>query len=94
MKAALQEAEDAEEGGETEGGKKVIRDNKGREILSEEEKAKKEEKARKVAAEVCELRFLSSRLDSDLAHLTESSCTRRACSEARRQSRAEAEHLH
>ena len=64
MKAALQEAEDAEEGGQVEGGKKVVRDNKGREILSEEEKAKKEEKARKVAAEVRKLRFLSSQQDS------------------------------
>lgn len=51
MKAALQEAEDAQ--AEEEGGKKVVRDAKGREILSEEEKARKEEKDRKAAAEVC-----------------------------------------
>lgn len=63
MKAALQEAEDAEEGegtgasGSGEGGRKVIRDAKGREILSEEERAKKEAKARKVAAEVCSLSY-------------------------------------
>lgn len=50
MKAALQEAEEAE--GEEEGGKRVERDAKGRPILSEEEKAKKEEKARKTAEEV------------------------------------------
>lgn len=85
MKAALQEAEDAE-GSEVEGGKKVIRDNKGREILSEEEKAKKEEKARKVAAEVCKLHFLSSPRDSDLVNFTESSCTCRARQETRRPS--------
>jgi len=52
MKAALQEAEDAELEGEGGSGKKVIRDAKGREILSEEEKAKKEEKRQKAAAEV------------------------------------------
>ena len=39
MKTALQEADDAEEG---EGGRKVIRDAKGKEILSPEEKARKE----------------------------------------------------
>lgn len=50
MKAALQEAEEAE--GEDDGVKRV-RDAKGREILSEEEKALKEEKDRKKAAEVC-----------------------------------------
>lgn len=44
MKAALQEEEDNEE--------VVQRDAKGREILSPEEKARREEKARKVAAEV------------------------------------------
>ncbi|KAJ3783446.1 DnaJ-domain-containing protein [Lentinula aff. detonsa] len=49
MKAALQEAEDAEE---TEGGEASrIQDGKGRPVLSEEEKAKKEEKKRKKAAE-------------------------------------------
>ena len=44
MKTALQEADEAEE----EEGKVVQRDAKGREILSPEEKAKREEKARKV----------------------------------------------
>ncbi len=48
MKAALQEAEE----GEDEEGKPVLRDAKGREIVSPEEKSKREEKARKVAAEV------------------------------------------
>lgn len=51
MKAALQEAEEAEENGEGDG--KRLRDAKGREILSEEERTKKEEKDRKKAAEVC-----------------------------------------
>lgn len=51
MKTALQEAEDAEAEG-SQDGKKVMRDAKGREILSEEEKAKKEEKQRKASAEV------------------------------------------
>lgn len=54
MKAALQEAEEAE--GEEDGVKRV-RDAKGREILSEEEKAQKEEKDRKKAAEVCSYHF-------------------------------------
>jgi DnaJ-class molecular chaperone len=58
MKAALQEAEEAEYAAE---GKQVIRDSKGREILSEEEKAKKEEKAKQVAAEVSDLPHLSRR---------------------------------
>lgn len=46
MKAALQEADE-----EGEGDKPVQRDAKGREILSPEEKARREEKARKAAAE-------------------------------------------
>lgn len=49
MKAALQEAEEAEG---DENGPKKARDSKGREILSEAEKAQKEEKDRKKAAEV------------------------------------------
>ncbi|KAG7099542.1 hypothetical protein E1B28_001376 [Marasmius oreades] len=47
MKAALQEAEEAENDGEG----KRLKDSKGRDILSEEEKAKKEERDRKKAAE-------------------------------------------
>ncbi|KAI0300680.1 X-domain of DnaJ-containing-domain-containing protein [Multifurca ochricompacta] len=47
MKTALQEADEAD----SEGTAVVARDAKGREILSPEEKAKREEKARKVAAE-------------------------------------------
>ena len=47
MKAALQEADEAE--GES---SNRLKDAKGREILSEEEKAKKEEKERQKAAEV------------------------------------------
>ncbi|KAF9458099.1 X-domain of DnaJ-containing-domain-containing protein [Collybia nuda] len=53
MKAALQEAEDAE--GDDDGVKRV-RDAKGREILSEEEKALREEKDRKKAAEKAAVR--------------------------------------
>ncbi|KAE9394705.1 DnaJ-domain-containing protein [Gymnopus androsaceus JB14] len=49
MKAALQEAEEAEEGAGNDGTR--IQDGKGKPILSEEEKAKKEEKDRKKAAE-------------------------------------------
>ena len=48
MKAALQEEAEGEEGDV-----KRVRDAKGREILTEEEKAQKEEKERKKAAEVC-----------------------------------------
>ncbi|KAH8109097.1 DnaJ-domain-containing protein [Phellopilus nigrolimitatus] len=53
MKAALQEADEAEEEGDGGGtdNKKRERDAKGNEILSPEEKAKREEKARKAAAE-------------------------------------------
>ena len=47
MKTALQEAEDAEAEGEAEkDGKLRLKDAKGREILSPEEKAQKEEKDR------------------------------------------------
>lgn len=48
MKTALQEADEAEGEGST----AVVRDAKGREVISPEEKAKRDEKARKVAAEV------------------------------------------
>ena len=48
MKTALQEADETE----GEGATVVVRDAKGREIISPEEKAKRDEKARKVAAEV------------------------------------------
>ena len=50
MKSALQEADEA--AGEGEGAPPVARDAKGREIISAEEKAKRDEKARKTAAEV------------------------------------------
>lgn len=53
MKAALQEAEEAEG---DENGPKKARDSKGREILSEAEKAQKEEKDRKKAAEKAAMR--------------------------------------
>jgi hypothetical protein len=46
MKSALQDEDTSED---------VLRDAKGREILSPEEKAKREEKARRVAVEVPKL---------------------------------------
>ena len=51
MKTALQEAEEAEgeEDGALDGKKMVTRDAKGREILSDEEKAKRAEKQKKAA---------------------------------------------
>jgi hypothetical protein len=55
MKAALQEVEKTED----EDHKDVKRDAKGKEILSEEEKARKEEKEKKVTAEVLPFRFVS-----------------------------------
>ncbi|KAI0337850.1 DnaJ-domain-containing protein [Trametopsis cervina] len=51
MKAALQEEDE-----ETDSNKPVQRDAKGREIISPEEKAKRDEKARKVAAEKAAVR--------------------------------------
>jgi hypothetical protein len=48
MKTALQEADETE----GEGAAPVVRDAKGREIISPEEKARRDEKARKTAAEV------------------------------------------
>jgi DnaJ-class molecular chaperone len=74
MKTALQD--DAEE---DEGTVDRPRDAKGRPILSPEEKAKKDEKERKVAAEV-RMRPLS-RILRELTW-TESGCARRTCSEA------------
>ena len=64
MKSALQEADEAENAGEGSGPKRV-KDSKGREVLTPEEKAKKEEKDKKAAAEVCTLfkeRWRQSRL--------------------------------
>ncbi len=59
MKAALQEEEESEES--------IQRDAKGREILSPEEKARRDEKARKVAAEVrCDIWANPPRADFDL----------------------------
>jgi hypothetical protein len=48
MKSALQEADEAT----GEGAPLVVRDAKGREVISPEEKARRDEKARKSAAEV------------------------------------------
>ena len=64
MKAALQEAEDAE-------GQVRPKDAKGREIISHEEKAKKEEKERQKAAEA---RFFDLFIVSVLIMSTESGC--------------------
>lgn len=73
MKAALQEVEETE----GEGDKDVKRDAKGKEILSEEEKARKEEKERKVAAEKAAARAervqkLVENLERKLSIFTES----------------------
>lgn len=46
MKTALQEAEDAEADGPENDGRLRLKDAKGREILTPEEKAKKEERER------------------------------------------------
>ncbi|KAI0919871.1 hypothetical protein AcV5_001823 [Taiwanofungus camphoratus] len=57
MKTALQEAEEmGENEGENGVGKQIARDAKGREILGPEEKARREEKARKTAAEKAAVR--------------------------------------
>ncbi|ESK98220.1 chaperone regulator [Moniliophthora roreri MCA 2997] len=73
MKAALQEAEEAE----AEGDGKKLKDAKGREILSEEEKAKKEERDKKKAAEKAAARAerinkLVENLERKLSIFTES----------------------
>ncbi|KAF8552848.1 DnaJ-domain-containing protein [Imleria badia] len=73
MKTALQEADEAE----GEDGKEVKRDGKGKEILTEEEKARKEEKERKATAEKAEaraerVRKLVEYLERKLSIFTES----------------------
>ncbi|KAF8836852.1 DnaJ-domain-containing protein [Paxillus ammoniavirescens] len=73
MKTALQEAEEAE----GEEGKQVKRDAKGKEIISEEEKARREEKERKASAEKAAARAervqkLVENLDRKLSIFTES----------------------
>ncbi|KAI0631642.1 X-domain of DnaJ-containing-domain-containing protein [Trametes polyzona] len=73
MKAALQEEEEGE-------GENVQRDAKGREILSPEEKARREEKARKAAAEKAAVREerikkLVENLDRKLSIFTESAAS-------------------
>ncbi|KAG2072512.1 DnaJ-domain-containing protein [Suillus decipiens] len=73
MKAALQEVEENED----EDGKSVKRDAKGKEILSEEEKARKEEKEKKVSAEKAAARAervqkLVENLERKLSIFTES----------------------
>ena len=91
MKAALQEAEEMEEDAE---GKPIPRDAKGREILSPEEKARREEKARKAAAEV---RWGCLHVRCALMPrypYIESCGTARTSREARREPRTQARHLH
>lgn len=71
MKTALQEADDEEEG------RQVQRDAKGREILTAEEKARRDEKERKIAAEKAAAREervkkLVENLDRKLCLFTES----------------------
>ncbi|KAF8127861.1 DnaJ-domain-containing protein [Boletus edulis] len=73
MKTALQEADEAE----GEDGQDVKRDAKGKEILTEEEKARREEKEKKAAAEKAEaraerIRKLVENLDRKLSIFTES----------------------
>lgn len=90
MKAALQEAEEAEEEAENgEGGSKRLKDAKGREILSEEEKAKKEEKSRAKAAEVIFTLVLIMIMDihTDSINNSESGCSSGQDQEARRRAR-------
>lgn len=89
MKAALQEAEEAEDEGEN---KNRLKDAKGNDILTPEEKAKKEEKARKAAAEVCHwLTFAPSFLT---IKCSETSCTRSPSQEAGGGIGAQIEHIH
>lgn len=52
MKSALQEADEAEQGVADGSGPKRLKDSKGKDVLTPEEKAKKEEKDKKAAAEV------------------------------------------
>jgi len=73
MKTALQEADEAE----GEDGKQVKRDAKGKEILTEEEKARKDEKEKKATAEKAEARAervqkLVENLERKLSIFTES----------------------
>jgi len=84
MKTALQEAEDAEADGEANDGKPRLKDAKGREILSPEEKVKKEEKdrikaekdrekaAEKAAARAERVKKLVNNLERKLSIFTES----------------------
>lgn len=91
MKAALQEAEEMEEDAE---GKPIQRDAKGREILSPEEKARRDEKARKAAAEVRRERFYVHCTFRSKPICAESCGTTRTGREARRKPRTQARHLH
>lgn len=63
MKAALQEVEENED----EDNKDVKRDAKGKEILSEEEKARKEEKEKKLAAEVLHFFFRFTKISQQFS---------------------------
>ena len=87
MKAALQE--EGEEEGE------VQRDAKGKEILSPEEKARRDEKARKQAAEVSFLRtLLTQYINASSMCSIESSSACREGVEARREPRPQNLDIH
>lgn len=85
MKAALQEED------EEDPNKPVQRDAKGKEILSPEEKAKKEEKARKAQAEV-RSHFYYGAIENTNERV-ESGGTRGEGGEARGESREEAGYI-
>ncbi|KAH9942632.1 DnaJ-domain-containing protein [Amylocystis lapponica] len=75
MKTALQEADELDEADE--GSRAVVRDAKGREVLSLEDKARRDEKARRVAAEKAavreeRIRRLVENLERKLGIFTES----------------------
>lgn len=82
MKAALQEADEAEaEGGGSESPR--MKDAKGRDILSPEEKARKDERTRKLSAEARQ----SYVLQQPFSHSSiEISCSRETRADARGES--------
>ena len=87
MKTALQEADEAGPEGAV-----VQRDAKGREILTPEEKAKKDEKAKQVSAEVSAIGSIYA--NDGRTDTSESGCKGRAGTRARAESGAQAGHFH
>lgn len=75
MKTALQEADETEGEGTT----LALRDAKGREIITLEEKARRDEKARKAAAEVRLRRGRGPAAVDQAALCRKRRCVRRAC---------------